>query len=219
MRIFPLIVIIGLTLLVATGSATEYSVTDDLSVEYTVSQDRFDSFHIMLQRSDRLEFSVNVVSGSEIDVYMFDPSQYSDYKNPYSTKVGFMSRWEKDKTVSSSYGPITSDTDFYIVVDNADISQSGAMSTGPVTYAVTIRFIHPTAFGLFLPPLEVYLSSLVLGAILSSIYVGYTVHAERSRSPVPGICPKCGEITNYNSHVRQYHCPKCNVLYPYQSTL
>ena len=64
-------------------------------------------------------------------------SHYAEYSNPGPNSTGFYALTDREN--ARDFTDTTEASGRIYVIDNADISQSGASPSGPVTYTVTVR--------------------------------------------------------------------------------
>lgn len=103
---------------------------------FTVSDDSYDFFTFELDGSQVLDLNIEVTSGTDIDFYILTDQQFDKYKDPNAASF----KWESFDEDTTSWDKVfDEDGDFVLVIDNAEISQSGATPTGDVTYDVELE--------------------------------------------------------------------------------
>lgn len=125
----PLVLAAGV---MATGSA----VNAPRTVTTTVASGHHDNFNVTAAAGKAISVKFTVTSGGFVDVFVFTPSQHSDYENPSVMTFG---RTAHDESVKSWSGAVSKGTLMYFVVDNEAVTVGGASPTGPVSY--TAEFV------------------------------------------------------------------------------
>lgn len=115
-----------------------------MSETLTLPAGEYKAYGASLSPSTPLTFSVRVTSGGAVDVYMFDATGYADYKDPMATTFQYYVSGTEENTMSFSgtFRPTSTQT-YYMVVDNAPISSTGAMGTNSVTVDVSASYGAP----------------------------------------------------------------------------
>lgn len=132
-----------------------------MSETVTLPAGEYKAYGVSLNQALRFTFSMRVTTGGAVDVYLFDAVDYSDYKNPLVSSFNYYSAGTRENTMSFSgtFSAPQAGT-YYLVVDNAPISASGAMGSAPATVEVTAQAGTPSDPGL------VYVG-LVVAAVLA----------------------------------------------------
>ena len=115
-----------------------------------------------LGSQDSFQFSIQVTQGSDIDVYTMPASGYSEYTNPSAPSFGYLTSGTRENTQSFGTSVSPSSGTYYLVVDNIDVSSSGAPGSAPVTVDVSAQ-IRP------FPILGVVIGVVVVLAIVVAV--------------------------------------------------
>jgi len=128
--VFSALLVMSTPLVSATGRGDASNLSKQT---FTVSEDSWDTFEFTLSGSEVFDLSIKVTSGGNVDFYILTPDGYDDYTSPTATSFA-REKWdEKSKSWDETFDE---DGDFYLVVDNAEVSTSGASPSGDVTYEI-----------------------------------------------------------------------------------
>ncbi len=171
--------------LAATPVAAQTVLGESFRDSVTIPAEDHAAFTIALSPSEEVKFSVQVTTGGDIDVYFTNQAGYSDYVNPDAPEFYYFVKPTKEQvsSFSNSFHPNQTGT-YYIVLDNAYITDTGAMPTGPVVVALEVTKAPYSPFGV---P-EVILYPLV-GAAIGVTVAGVTALVRRRRAAQAGLPP------------------------------
>lgn len=151
-----------------------------VSETITIPVNNYTAYHFFLQSSEQIQYSLQVVSGSNIDLDILPPAGFEEYANHPVVTFHFLQLVENRQTIQGSYvGAIGQVT---VVVDNVDLR--GATPTGPVTVSVNLSKIGPPA-----PPLIFF---VVMGIVLAvvTILIIWVWTRKKPKAPMtPGYGP------------------------------
>lgn len=160
------------------------TITPPRAQTVNIALDDYEPFQVTVPSDWSLVLAVDVVtSGANIDIYVMFQSGYDNYTNPNAPNF-FTLRWSQQNT--RSYNKTISEAGlYYVVLDNAAISQDGANPTSAVTASV---FFGISTFN----PL---VTGLIVLAILVIIVIVVAVLIRRRRKPAmaPPMTPPMGQ--------------------------
>ena len=122
--IFPLMV-----------SAMEYDVPDNIIETRVVGEDEWDSYQLYAE-DKQVVINVKAISAGAVDFYLMTNPQYKDYKDIFAVRFGYVEKSENAATFSWA----KSGVDYVFIIDNAEITNTGAVPVGNVTYEISIKY-------------------------------------------------------------------------------
>jgi len=134
-RLIVLAITLLFTLSAGNTVGERYDAASDIATTREIEYDSWDAYELH-GSGKKVDISVSIVEGTSVDFYLFTEDQYDDYTNPFATQMGY----EANKEITKTYSYSGSNVNYVFVIDNADISQSGATSTGNVTYEIEIKY-------------------------------------------------------------------------------
>src|SRR5207245_5911182 len=114
-------------------------VSGVISETVTIAASEWRAYRVTLGSQDSFQFSIYVKLGSDIDVYTMPASGYSEYTNPSAPSFGYLTSGTRENTQSFGTRLSPSSGTAYLVVDNIDVSSSGAPGSAPVTVDVSAQ--------------------------------------------------------------------------------
>ncbi len=137
MRARIIVLTITLFFMLSAGSAggARYEPKSNVSATRDIDYDGWDSYKLHAS-GKKVDISVTIVEGTSVDFYIFTESEYDEYTDPSAMQMGYETKSE----VVKSFNYSGSNIEYLLVIDNADISTTGAMSTGNVTYDIDIKY-------------------------------------------------------------------------------
>jgi hypothetical protein len=123
-------------------AAAQTVVTVDAQISETVSinANEWRAYRITLGSGDSVRIMITVSLGGAVDVYTTDTTGYGEYTDPTASEFTYYLAGSRENTMSfpASFSPQTAGT-YYVVVDNAPISTSGAAGSAAVTVQVVLE--------------------------------------------------------------------------------
>ena len=123
-------------------ASAQVVVPVDAPVSETVSinANEWRAYRIALASGDSVRIVITVNVGSAVDVYTTDVGGYGEYTDPAASQFTYYQAGSRENTMAfpASFSPPSAGT-YYIVVDNAPISTTGATGSAPVTVHVTLE--------------------------------------------------------------------------------
>jgi hypothetical protein len=184
-----------------------YDASNGISRSGVVADDDYEAYKIVLQPWWSASARAWSSNGAAFDLYLLTSSGFTEYWSPWSQSFSYEQRREKTLSADVSVGRDSGQRTFYVVVDNAAVSQSGATPNGDLPYAIEITVLQES--GIVLPRLESFLYGGVAAAVLAGGYAGYAARDRRKPSKIPGICPSCHGLTSHVSQYDRYWCAGC----------
>ncbi len=163
---------LSLALLLSLGAPSAFAafetITSGTSRSVTLGVRSHDAYEVAIAGGQTV--TVRFTADSNVDFYVLTATGYSEYVDPNSSTFHY--RELKENTQSFSYS--TTQSALIFVIDNDDISATGAPSTVPVMYALAIEFVAPSDGGL-----SIILAIVAAGAVGSVI--GVVLLRQRTR--------------------------------------
>ena len=138
-------VLVAVTLLAVTALAvpaagfqgTVHRIDTAVTETVILQIDNWTAYLLDMNAGDTIAYDLRVTAGSPIDVFIVPDIGLADYAN--KTKVQFLEYldFNNQRNVSGSFGGAAGGVGF--IVDNTNVTQSGADPTGPVTVAVHLE--------------------------------------------------------------------------------
>ena len=125
--------------------AKEYSVPASMDDTRIVDYESWDSYKILANNRE-VNIEVEVLSGGFVDFYVLTKSQFDDYKDPAATEFDF----EEMEENISSFSWSGSRGIYYLVIDNIEITVSGAFPIDDVTYQIDVTYSEINQFDTFI---------------------------------------------------------------------
>jgi len=129
----------ALFLMPSASAQTEVPISGVISETVTIAASEWRAYRVTLGSQDSFQFSIQVTQGSDIDVYTMPASGYSEYTNPSAPSFGYLTSGTRENTQSFGTSVSPSSGTYYLVVDNIDVSSSGAPGSAPVTVDVSAQ--------------------------------------------------------------------------------
>lgn len=139
------------------------------------------AYRIAIAAFDSLAFSARVTSGGVIDVYILSSTGYGQYRDPVAERFQYEHATERTSEVGTTVSPSPAGT-FYLVLDNALISGSGADGSGPVTVSMSAE-VRP------FPILIAALGGVAVLAIIILLIALVVRRRRKRRAMMPAMAP------------------------------
>jgi len=153
------------------SAAALETIGTDASRTIVLDMNAHDAFEVAISAGTA---SIAFTADSNVDFYVLSASDYSEYTDPNSSSFSVQDSAEDTQSFSFS----TAQSGMIFVVDNDDVSLSGASPTGPVSYVLSIRFAGgPTNLSIAL--------AIVAGVAVFSAIGVVLVRARRRRAMQP----------------------------------
>lgn len=122
------------------SAQTVVPVDTVVSETVSINSNEWRAYTMSLSSSDTVRILITVTLGGAIDVYATSASGYADYVDPTSTQFDYYpsGSGQNVPSLSRTFDPDTAGT-YYIVVDNAPVSTTGAPGSSPVTVQVVLE--------------------------------------------------------------------------------
>jgi len=149
-----------------------------MSETLTLPAGEYKAYGVSLYNGEMFRFSARVAAGGPVDVYLFNATNYADYQDPMKLMFGYVHAGTQEDTMSfsSSVRAPGADT-YYLVIDNAAISSSGAMGTGTSTVQVSAQTGETVDSGLI-----VVAAVVVVCVAVGSILIVLSVRRQRRKA-------------------------------------
>lgn len=155
----------------------------------TIPFQDFLAYSLHLNSSERLSFTVKVPAGTLIDIYVTDQGGYNDYTSSTAATFKFYKSSTKEKTADfSSTFTAPSAGDYYLILDNNDLTVDGAQPTGPVSATVGAQTLPPDT----LPTL---VGIVAAGAVVGGL-VAAGLGLRRRRRKMATLAPPVVQMVN-----------------------
>ena len=186
----PLAWLFAGTLLVSSlssASAAYETVTGTVNRSDSVLYQDWDAYEVAF--SGLAPISVQITADVVVDFYVFTATQYADYSNPSVPTFGYVD--SQENAISFQY--VLTASGLIVVIDNADVSASGASPSGLAPYSVSI--LYPT--GGTTPSGDWGLAIAVVGVIVAVLAVAVSIALARRRKPEPptAAAPRTGPVS------------------------
>ena len=164
-------VLVGIVLMAGllplASAQMETMMGNTMSETLTLPSNEYKAYGVSLSPASPFTFSVRVTAGGPVDVYLFNATSYAEYKDPMELTFGYYSAGTQENTMSFS-GRFTASraATYYLVVDNAPISASGAMGGASATVAVSAQVGSPAGDPALLLVSVVVIAVLGVGSVL-----------------------------------------------------
>src|SRR5438445_2444031 len=129
----------ALFLMPSASAQTEVPISGVISETVTIAASEWRAYRVTLGSQDSFQFSIQVTQGSDIDVYTMPASGYSEYTNPSAPSFGYLTSGTRENTQSFGTSVSPRSGSYDLVVDNLDVSSSGAPGSAPVTVDVSAQ--------------------------------------------------------------------------------
>lgn len=196
------------------GRAMEKTVDTSISETFTVANNSFDAFRFPAGSSDTISVTVQVTTGGNIDVFYTIEKEYNIYK--VSPSFSYYPTLSSKNTKLHAFSMQPSQTEdgagtYVLIVDNQNLTSSGAMPIGSVTYKITASKSAPSAFDYTFAILIVCGPGIVIFVIALYFYM----KRKKQREAMAGqfavatpstICPTCGTPTRYIAQYGRFYC-------------
>jgi hypothetical protein len=158
------------------GSLATVSPPDSRTV--TVAVNDYAAFSVNIATSWSLVVGITVTTGGNIDVYVTQQGGYNDYINPNAAQFLYLVSGTQENT--RSYNKTLSSSGlYYIIVDNDDVTLSGAQPSGSVTVQMFFGQSQTS-----------FLLGLVIILIIVLVIVAFVVlRRRRKAAQVPPLVP------------------------------
>ena len=147
------------------------TVTEDTTRTETVGARSHHAYAVQTGGKN-VEIRVSV-TGSDVDFYIFTSQDYSEYTNPSLPRFGLEEAQENTRAFTYTM----TRSGLILVVDNDDVSASGASPSGPVAYSLSFRFVAVN----WAPVIAVIV--LILVAVV--IAIAFVARRRKARAPPP----------------------------------
>ncbi len=131
MRAKWFIFILGITAILASPAISATEITGDYRHTGTIPQDDFVIYHINMTKPGKI-LDVTVTASDPVDFYLLTEKELSQYM--FSDAFAY-----EDYSENTTTYHWRGTGDYYLVIDNANVSVSGAMSHGPVNYTIVAK--------------------------------------------------------------------------------
>lgn len=124
--------------------------------------------------------SIEVTAGSSVDFYVMTATGYAEYLDPNASSFHVQDSSENSQSFSYS----TTQSSLIFVIDNDDVSTTGASSSAPVTYDLAILFAAaPPSDGWLSGGLSIVLAIVTAVVVFSVIAAAVFVRHRRTNQP------------------------------------
>ena len=183
-RALPTLIVAACVLSVLPSASAGYEVvTATLSRSDTVLEQDWDAYEIRFSGSGSV--AVRLTSTNAVDFYVFTSSQYAQYADPTAQEFYTMEALQNAR----EFAYTTQASGRIVVIDNADISVSGASPTGDAPYTVSITY--PTG-GALSPGGSALLIAAAFLLVIIVVIVAVIALAARRRPAPPLVPPVAG---------------------------
>lgn len=161
---------------------TEVNVPGRISETVDVAAGEWRAYRITVGSMDSVAFSATVTAGAAIDVYLLTSRGYDQYRNPSEPTFEY---WDPGtEEITTSFAPTVSPPagTYYLVLDNAQISQSGASGSGDVTVSMSAE-VRP------FPILTAVLGGVAVLAIIILLIALVVRRRRKRRAMMPAMAP------------------------------
>ena len=106
---------------------------------YSVERDTYGYLTFYAREGPDYYVDIDITSGGAVDIFLMDSSGFSDYTSEYEEYFSYYVIGSRLNTNGFSYEfYVDSSITFYIVIENADITNGGAYPTGDINVRITI---------------------------------------------------------------------------------
>jgi len=168
------------------------TVTDKIDETVEIPNDDFRAYEVILEMGHKLTWKVDVVEGGDIDIYFVNDEGYHDYIDPTATHFLYFVAYSEEKTTSSDESFIPSKADTYVLIlDNKNLTISGAISEGPVRVQVSMEKSEESFLGWFTGALLLACAILIIVVVVVIVFL---IMRGRKRKAAQLLPPPQGEL-------------------------
>ena len=153
-----------------TAVGVEKKLSSNFSADLLISAGDYKAYIVHLAPGDKMDLNVRVGLGEEIDVYTMDLANYNSYKAG-AMHFTSLSQYSKENLKYFAYTDSLSpaaEGDYVVVVDNANISATGAPGVSDVSCTVKIDLQFRAAF-----PWAMVIVAIVVIVAVAVVILGF----------------------------------------------
>jgi len=135
-----LILSTSLLMLIITSGCIEFFIPVKINVDETqkIPMDEIWTIYVEIKKGIKINVELKVISGSRVDLLLFDKDGYEKFTSPYATYYTYYPDGTRLNIKQASLSFVLPKGEWYFSVDNTHRPDNGAMPSGPVNVNLKI---------------------------------------------------------------------------------